>query len=187
MPTLGARLKATRLAKKLTLEALAARTQLTKGFISQLEGDTKSPSVATLISISSQLGVTISYLLNGSARPVTSFSLVKRNERKPIKRFASRFGATYEALAHKRAVKAMEPFVISPPLKAPTEYFEHPGDEMIYVLSGRIRVWLEKKSFDLEIGDCLYYNGQTPHRSQSVGKVRAKAIMIVSMESVTAP
>ena len=45
---IGAKIKRMRLANGLTLEELANRSELTKGFLSQLERDLTSPSVATL-------------------------------------------------------------------------------------------------------------------------------------------
>ena len=45
---IGAKIKRIRLSNQLTLEELANRSELTKGFLSQLERDLTSPSVATL-------------------------------------------------------------------------------------------------------------------------------------------
>ena len=48
---IGAKIKRIRLSNQLTLEELANRSELTKGFLSQLERDLTSPSVATLENI----------------------------------------------------------------------------------------------------------------------------------------
>ncbi|MBQ1821335.1 MAG: helix-turn-helix transcriptional regulator, partial [Clostridia bacterium] len=50
-PEIGRKLRRLRVKLGLTQEELAARTELTKGFISQLENDITSPSIATLIDI----------------------------------------------------------------------------------------------------------------------------------------
>ena len=55
---LGAKLKEMRLQKNLTQEELADRCELTKGYISQLENDLTSPSIATLIDLLNALGST---------------------------------------------------------------------------------------------------------------------------------
>ena len=57
---LGARIKALRMKNGLTLEELGSRTELTKGFLSQLERNLTSPSLATLEDIVEVLGVTMS-------------------------------------------------------------------------------------------------------------------------------
>lgn len=55
---IGGNIKKLRLQRGLTQEELAERCELTKGYISQLENDLASPSIATLVDILSILGVT---------------------------------------------------------------------------------------------------------------------------------
>jgi len=55
---IGAKIKALRLKKGLTQEELGERTDLSKGYISQLERDLNSPSIETLFSILEVLGST---------------------------------------------------------------------------------------------------------------------------------
>ena len=55
---IGNKIKSIRLRRGLTQEELAMRSELTKGYISQLENDLASPSIATLIDILNVLGVT---------------------------------------------------------------------------------------------------------------------------------
>ena len=57
--SIGSKLKALRILKGLTQEELADRAELSKGFISQLERDLTSPSIATLMDILQCLGTTI--------------------------------------------------------------------------------------------------------------------------------
>ncbi|WP_320983854.1 helix-turn-helix transcriptional regulator, partial [Enterocloster bolteae] len=56
---IGSKLKELRVLKGLTQEELADRAELSKGFISQLERDLTSPSIATLMDILQCLGTTI--------------------------------------------------------------------------------------------------------------------------------
>ena len=60
MIDIGAKIKTTRLKLGLTQEELAARTELSKGFISQLERNITSPSIATLTDILEALGTDLS-------------------------------------------------------------------------------------------------------------------------------
>ena len=46
---IGSKIRSLRLTHDMTLEDLANRTELTKGFLSQLERDLTSPSIATLV------------------------------------------------------------------------------------------------------------------------------------------
>ena len=58
--TIGSKLRDLRLKNGLTQEELADRAELSKGFISQLENDLTSPSIATLIDILTLLGSNLS-------------------------------------------------------------------------------------------------------------------------------
>ena len=57
--SIGGKLKELRILKGLTQEELADRAELSKGFISQVERDLTSPSIATLMDILQGLGTTI--------------------------------------------------------------------------------------------------------------------------------
>ena len=48
---IGDKIRSIRIAKGLTQEELANRCELSKGFISQVENDLTSPSIATLVDI----------------------------------------------------------------------------------------------------------------------------------------
>ena len=60
MIDIGGKIKGLRLKLGLTQEELAARTELSKGFISQLERNLTSPSIATLTDILEALGTDLS-------------------------------------------------------------------------------------------------------------------------------
>ena len=57
---IGHKIKQLRIQKGLTLEELASRSELTKGFLSQLERNLTSPSIATLNDIVEALGSSLS-------------------------------------------------------------------------------------------------------------------------------
>ena len=80
---IGKKIKDLRIAKGLTQEELADRSELSKGFISQLERDLTSPSIATLTDI---LQVLAAALMNFSTKlpRSRSFSKPKITSLKPI-------------------------------------------------------------------------------------------------------
>lgn len=57
---IGHKIKQLRIQKGLTLEELASRSELTKGFLSQTERNLTSPSIATLNDIVEALGTSLS-------------------------------------------------------------------------------------------------------------------------------
>jgi mannose-6-phosphate isomerase-like protein (cupin superfamily) len=169
----------------MTLERLATQAGVTKGFLSQVESGAKGPSVSTLLKIAQALDVSLSSCFHDSNSRDTSVSIVRKNERKHFERFGTKYGFEYEAIAYHKARKRMEPFIMSPPFSATTESFHHSGEEMILVLSGKLRVWLKNKPYDLSAGDCIYFDSSVPHRSQSLGKRRCKALLVISVDEAS--
>ena len=74
---LGSKIKQLRLRADLTQEELADRCELTKGYISQLENDNTSPSIATLEDIVKALGITLADLFSETEEPNVIFKAEK--------------------------------------------------------------------------------------------------------------
>ncbi len=68
---IGTKLKELRVLKGLTQEELADRAELSKGFISQLERDLTSPSIATLLDILQCLGTSVGEFFNDQTKNIT--------------------------------------------------------------------------------------------------------------------
>ena len=71
---IGNRIRQLRMKKSLTLEELASRCELSKGFISQVENNITSPSIATLIDILETLGTSLQLFFNEKDEEQITFS-----------------------------------------------------------------------------------------------------------------
>jgi len=178
---LGDRLRDLRTGRGLSLEVLAQRMGLTKGFLSLIERGLKAPSISTLLRLSQTYQLPLGALLDESRPTEPKYSVVRRDERKKYAREGSLYGYRYEAIAFAKKLKRMEPFIVSPPLRVPRKFFQHDGDEMVYVLEGQVEIHLGKEKIRLTPGDCLYFDASTPHRSHSVGRERAATLVVVSV------
>jgi transcriptional regulator with XRE-family HTH domain len=179
------RLSAVRKEHGLSLGALAQRTGMTKGFLSLIERGLKAPSISTLLKLSQAYGISVSALLDTARSQEPIYSLVRRRERRKYAREGSPYGYRYEAIAFRKERKRMEPFVVQPPLRLPRSFFQHQGDEMVYVLEGEVEFHLDREHLLLQAGDCLYFDAAAPHRSRSVGPERAVTLVIVSAQYPT--
>lgn len=189
------RLRALRIEKGLTLEALATLSGFTKGYLSRIENGGKAPPIASLARIARALGQELSYFFlddvsSASTRLDESrVSVVHKWERKPVMRGGSAFGYDYVSLAHKRAHKLMDPFIFTFPDSIDVDqYFQHSGEEFIYVLSGRVafEVVLNgvTRSHTLEAGDSIYFDSSLPHRGHSLdGEAQAMVVMQGAVEN----
>jgi len=176
---IGKRIKKLRLDKKLTLQDMADRTGLSKGYLSKLEKSTKAPPVSTLINIAKAFNVTISVLLGEVDQPDSIF-LVKKNERALMAGPGTEFGYSYEALAQPYQGRHMEPFILSFPSAPPAKHeFCHEGEEMLFVMQGTMRFFYGDKVYIVEKGDCIYFDSSVSHYGEQHGEEELIALMVI--------
>jgi quercetin dioxygenase-like cupin family protein len=53
---------------------------------------------------------------------------------------------------------------------------KHPGEELVYVLSGQVRFTVGNDVYALKMGDSLHFSGDVPHRWENLGKKTAQLI-----------
>jgi transcriptional regulator with XRE-family HTH domain len=176
---LGRRIQNYRINKGLTLQELAEKTGITKGYLSKIENSEKAPPVSTLINLAKALNISISEIF-GEVEENSPICLVKKWERRHIARDGSVFGYAYETLAHKFHNKHMEPYFLTLPLK-PMEnvIFEHKGEEILFVLEGTMKFLHGEKEFLVEEGDCIYFDGSIPHYGVCQGNKEVKCLMVI--------
>ncbi|RWA50608.1 XRE family transcriptional regulator [Cupriavidus sp. UYMSc13B] len=181
LSTIAERLAALRKLNGLTLEELAQRASLTKSYLSKLERGLSSPTIGTVLKLAEALDVTVDQLIAKPQR-ANEILLVKAADRVPFSPSAERQGYTYEAIATERVDKAMQPFVMVPPftLAQDQPMASHAGEELIFVVSGEMEVLFDDRTVRMQAGDSLYFNASIPHRSRSIGKTQAQALVVVS-------
>ena len=178
-PEVNKRLKDFRERRKMTLLELAQKTGFSKGYLSKIENTSKAPPVSTLITLSKVLNVSISEIF-GEAQERDPACLVKKDERRMMARDGSVFGYAYETLAHKYPNKHMEPFVVTLPSTVKQNHvFQHEGEEMVFMLEGRMKVFHGDKEFLVEEGDCIYFDARVPHHAVCQGKKEVKFLMVI--------
>jgi transcriptional regulator with XRE-family HTH domain len=176
---IGQRIRAFRTEKGISLERLAQQTGFTKGYLSKVEKSKKAPPVSTLGILAHALGVSISTIL-GEESPRTSFCLVRKDERPLMARHGNAFGYSYEAVAHHYPGKSMEPFVVAlPPRPKRQKPFQHEGQEILYVLQGKMRFRHGSDVHIVNQGDCVYFDSGVPHLGESCGTGETKCFMVI--------
>ena len=183
------RVKRLRELKALTLEALAQRTGLTKSYLSKVERGRSIPSIATAMKLADAFDVAVGDLF-GTGGASSDFVVVRKDQRKPFNRaIGEHAGYRYEAIAPGVTHALFEAFVMQPPANGAgvRDTFEHAGEEMIFVLKGRLELSLPNHKVTLGAGDCIVFDGHLPHRSVSVGKQQAEALVIVTSRKATLP
>ena len=156
------RLRGLRDALDMSVEDLAAKTGVSVQTISTYEsGETEIPA-GFLMKVAHCCNVDLTVLISGLEPHLTGYSLVRRGEGLSVER---RKDYDYKSLAYRFSGRKMEPFLITVPPKAPTEMTlaSHSGQEFIHVTEGRLELRLGEETLELEPGDSLYFDSQTPH------------------------
>lgn len=159
MMKIGNKLKELRIQKGLTQEELADRAELSKGFISQLERDLTSPSIATLVDILQCLGTDLKDFFNDTADEQVVFKYTDYFEK-----IDTELHNKIEWIIPNAQKNLMEPIRLTlEPGGATYPDVPHEGEEFGYVLQGSITIYLGNKSYKAKKGESFYYAANTKH------------------------
>ncbi len=172
---IGEKIKRLRKAQNLTQEELADRADLTKGFISQLERDLTSPSIATLAAIVDVLGVKLADFFEDSHPETYVFRMDQR-----VISSASTEGVEVMLMVPSAQMRHMDPVIVTlkPGSKTALET-SHEGEEFGTVLKGQVILHLDRP-YRVQRGDCFYFDSGQEHWMENPGKVDAVIIWVVS-------
>jgi transcriptional regulator with XRE-family HTH domain len=177
---LGPRIRALRQARNVTLKELAERAGVTESFLSQVEREVTSPSIASVQRIARALGLAIAELfVEGTPRG----RLVRRAGRRRIA--YPGLGAVDEFLTSDMNGR-LQVIVstIEPGGGTGEEAYVHDSDEeVVVVLSGRLELWVADERHLLEEGDSISYSSRLPHRNVNPGEGPAVVLFCVTPPS----
>jgi len=175
---IGQKLKELRIQKSLTQEELADRAELSKGFISQLERDLTSPSIATLTDILQCLGTDLKEFFSEEADTQVVFSGEDYFEKTDTE-----LNNKIEWIIPNSQKNEMEPIRLTLGPNG-TTYPDNPheGEEFGYILSGNIRIHIGNKIYKAKKGESFYFTPTSTHYIEA-GKNGASLIWVSSPPS----
>lgn len=177
---IGNKLKELRIQKGLTQEELADRCELSKGFISQLERDLTSPSIATLVDILQCLGTDLQEFFHEN--PQEEQIVFKDTDY--FEKVDEELGNTIEWIIPNAQKNIMEPIRLT--LKPGGSTYPdnpHDGEEFGYVLSGSITITMGKKKVRAKKGESFYFISNTTHYITANNKTGAVILWVSSPPS----
>ena len=156
---IGQKLKELRVLKNLTQEELADRAELSKGFISQLERNLTSPSIATLTDIRQCLGTSLNEFFTEEPEEQIVFGSEDFFEK-----IDSDLKNKIEWIIPNAQKNIMEPIFLTLE-KGGSTYPDtpHEGEEFGYVLQGSIMIHLGNKSYRAKKGEAFYFTPDKKH------------------------
>lgn len=173
---IGEKIKRLRLRLALTQEELADRCELSKGFISQVERDLTSPSIATLVDILQCLGTTLSAFFKDDA---TVSQVVFKESDMFEKSDTEELTGQVTWLVPNAQSNTMEPIILRLAQGGKTFTDDpHEGEEFGYVLSGSVDLALGDETHRVKSGESFYFRANEPHSIANAGKSAAKVIWV---------
>ena len=169
---IGNKIKQLRTRQGLTLEELASRSELTKGFLSQLERDLTSPSIDSLSDILEALGTNLSEFFQEDKND----QFVFRSEDFFVD---ERENCTVNWIVPNTQKNQMEPILLE--LHAGGESFEvepHNGEEFGYVLDGSVILECDGERSVVCRGETFYLHGRTFHYLKNERKTTARILWV---------
>lgn len=161
---IGEKIKALRLQLQLTQGELADRAELSKGFISQLERDLASPSIATLTDILECLGTDLKEFFSDDSQEKVAFSEHDMFEKADE-------GKRVVWLVPSAQKNEMEPILLTLQPGGKTEEDNpHEGEEFGYVQAGSATLVLGNKKYKLKKGGSFYFKANEVHYIENTGK-----------------
>ena len=176
---IGAKLHELRVARGLTIEALATAAGLSKGLLSKIENFRALPSLPVLATLATALDCELAELVaEVRTQDRKPYLLVRAGEGDPVARERSR-GFRYRALqAADCAGLRFQAFHLELAPGAEREGRSTDGDEFLQVLRGEVELRLGEDDLHLRPGDSLYFDGRVPHAPRNRGRSRAELLVI---------
>ncbi len=175
---LGRSIRERRRARSLTLVDLARKVELSQPFLSQIENGRARPSLMSLHRIAEALDTTPQAFFAGPVGAGRSPTVVRANEVRTVNVDSTRAVSSCHLL-----ISGDTPLHVLEFDGLPSEfldYFEHDGFEATYVIAGRVEVDVDGLLTELGAGDTISYPARTRHRMRSVGRRRARVLLMAT-------
>ena len=169
---IGQKLKRYRTQNGLTLEELASRCELSKGFLSQIENDITSPSISTLGDIVEALGMDMSTFFKEEKTAQFVFTDLDYFE-------DEKEDSKITWIVPNAQKNEMEPILLElEPGGESNEIPPHEGEELGYVLSGKVTMVMGEESYVIKKGQTFYITGDMAHQLVNDHQQKARILWV---------
>ncbi|KQY33797.1 MULTISPECIES: helix-turn-helix domain-containing protein [Rhizobium/Agrobacterium group] len=173
----GAKVKAFRNARRMSLRTLGDTTGTTASFLSQLERGLSGVNISTLMRIAGALGISLTDLFDDGSPPV---GRVLRKHERPALPPAEGYR---KMLLSRRPIRDMEVYIgeFDPGGSTGDKPYSH-GDshELFFVLRGKVELTLGEERHMLSAGDSIEYPSSVPHKTENIGTETAEVLWMIA-------
>ena len=178
--TIAKRIRAKRIEHNWTLDQLAKAAGLSKGYLSQIENNDKTPTLGTLTKIAFGLGLDAISLITGEEpKPERKkFSLIRPEKRQPITHTGAAPDSIYESFPFNKSNRFMDAYIVTVGREFAPKPLMHGGQELAYTLEGTSEFYYDGQTHIIKAGDAMYFDSDRPHMTRSIGQKQAKVLIV---------
>ena len=173
---IGPKLAGLRKAQGLSLQQLATASDVSAAAIHKIERSGMVPTITTLLKLAGALGVPVNYFVAEDDPHPESVHITKSEARKVV--YTPHDGLALGGISgsYRQFQAAAAVASMSAGANSGVKQLKHPGEELVYVLSGQVRFTVGNDVYTLKMGDSLHFSGDVPHRWENLGKKTAQLI-----------
>jgi transcriptional regulator with XRE-family HTH domain len=179
--SIGEKLRALRLRKKVGLVDLGRHTGLSPALLSKIERGKLFPTLPTLLRIAMVFSVGLEFFFSDE-RKRRIVVIVRRQERQrfPEKPDAGEVAFHFECLDFPAVERKLNAYYAEFHPLAPEKVrlHQHSGIEFIYLLSGKLGLRIGEEENSLEKGDAIYFDSSLPHGYRRIGNSPCSALVV---------
>jgi transcriptional regulator with XRE-family HTH domain len=181
--SIGEKLRALRLRKKVGLVDLGRHTGLSPALLSKIERGKLFPTLPTLLRIAMVFSVGLEFFFTDE-RKRRVVSIVRREERLrlPEKPDAGEVAFHFECLDFLAVERKLSAYYaeFQPLAPAKVRLHQHSGIEFMYVISGTLGLRIGEEEHSLEEGDAIYFDSNLPHGYRRIGNSPCGALVVTT-------
>jgi len=178
---IGEKLRSLRLRKSMGLVELGNHTGLSAAMLSKLERGKLFPTLPTLLRIAMVFGVGLEHFFTDERkRHVVAIARKKERLRFPATPGGGSVAYSFESLDFKATERKLNAFYaeFEPISPEKSRAHQHPGVELIYLLSGRLELTIGPQTCVLEEGDAVYFDSIVRHSYHRASKGPCTGVVV---------
>ncbi|MEP5729905.1 MAG: XRE family transcriptional regulator [Sulfitobacter sp.] len=174
---MGSKLRQRRKELGLTLEAVANQAGVTTGFISQVERNITSPSLASLTALADALDAHITDFFDPPPKP-------EQTSRAKMREIYSSPGGgfDFERLSTSFDGSTLNGLMVHHPPGFVIEEMVHEGEEFYYVIKGALTLTIDGLRTVVGVGDSIHFHSMRPHSVHNETNETVSVLVVNTMD-----
>jgi transcriptional regulator with XRE-family HTH domain len=178
--SLGERIRSMREKRGQSLKQLALATGLTQSFLSQVERELTSPSVASLRKIAEALGTSVATFFAGGS---PNGRLVRKEDRAVLVHPTRKWSDSMLTPGVNGRLQVIWSVIEAGGGSGDEPYAHDSDEECVIVIRGKLDFWVGDEHTRLQAGDALIFESRIPHKNRNPGPGRAEVLWVMTPPS----